>query len=78
MKKFAGVYKCRICKKSFPLCVLEEDKIINCFLTLEGVNSESVLPKLYAHHYCNEKCVGLADFVGFVDDEFVGFGNEGE
>lgn len=78
MKKFAGVYKCRICNEQFPLCVLKEDKIINGLLTLEGVNNESILPKLYAHHHCNEQFVGFADFIGFVDNELVGFGENGE
>lgn len=76
MKEFAGIYKCRMCKTSFPLVVFEEDKVINGFLSLEGTNNESVLPKLYTHHHCNKEFIGLADFVGFVDNEFVGFGSE--
>lgn len=78
MKKFVLTYKCRVCDSVFGHSFAKEEDVSQEVLSVNLGSNNIKIPTLYAYHCCDKdnKIVGLADFIGFFDEEFIGLGKE--
>lgn len=78
MKKFVLTYKCRVCESVFGRSLAKEEDVSQEVLSVNLGSNNIKIPTLYAYHCCDKdnKITGLADLIGFFDEEFIGLGKE--
>lgn len=66
MADFRFYYKCRMCGKTYTNSGTGNESIARQYLIEAIVNKPS---NLYAVHYCDDNRVGVADYIGNIDED---------
>ena len=66
-----GYYKCRLCGKKFYSCSTDRETAskIMIDIVVDGESKEINAPGLIHIHLCDDKSIGIADFIGFKKEE---------
>jgi len=63
---YQAIYKCRLCGEKFQIGKLyTENGVIRKSTKLSMILPLIPSDRGYTCHYCQENCIGIADFIGF-------------